>query len=86
MSVPVEAGDLSVGDFLPGTYGSIVRLVEHRNGKTHELISVDLYFTNGTSQTGVSPHAVFNAVQGGGIGTYDSTIRPGLAEDHKDGK
>lgn len=81
MSVPVEASDIAKGDFSP-VYGTVTKVVEHRDRQTNEVITLDIYFFNGDVQMGVDPASQFDLIQGWNGGNPEGSIRSGLATDH----
>lgn len=90
MSLPIPASEITVGDFLEG-YGTVTSVVENRDTISGILNTVGLIFFNGEESLGLDPKTEFRVIQGGPGGLKEvmpdpSNIRPGLAEDHKDGK
>ena len=81
MAVTIQAREIAAGDYSLD-YGTVEKITEHRDRKTSDLISVDLFFWNGQMQVRVDPNSEFSIIQGGLTDrTPNQSVRPGLGTD-----
>lgn len=87
MPLPIPAEELAVGDY--STYLGTVKSITNRLDSKGNITGYDIYWWNGQSQMGVAPFDIYEGiVQGGDMAPdpNETTVRPGLAEDHRDGR
>jgi hypothetical protein len=81
MTVQVEAREIAYLDWVQPS-GTVRKVTEHKD-KEGNVVTLDFEFWNGETQSGVSPDALFDVIQGGILDRVPSqSVRSGLAADH----